>query len=465
MKKSGFQILAAAAAAAMILCGCSDANFGDETFLRPPRATGDEAKIQDIISDQAGGNYSLKYPQRGDNRSAVIMRKSNAKLSDGNEKTSKSNTVEKYAVAMFSTESDSKLNISIIAYMNGKWKCLKTFSNEGMGIDQVVFDDVDSNGTEDIIIGRTAYTGSRKKLSVYSIENETVREITVDDTYNEMVVDDITGDNSNEIVLISLANSGSNPAAVVYKYSEQEKTLMSNASVPIDGEIVEFANVISGKIDKDKKGIILDGKKSGDFLSTQVLYYNDDEGLLVNPLVDIADDGKLINVTSRKDNVVSRDADGDGIIEIPVITQLPASVDENAASICNLTSWNQISVKDDSLSVKMRSIINYNDGYSFVMPNEWSGGNVTALSDAENRQLRFYLWNSSTGSVGDPLLIIYRYTKYEWSDIDKHALIELKELNEKSKNAVFAVQIINTKSDKSLNISEQEVKNCIRLLG
>lgn len=93
--------------------GCSDAALGNDSLLRPPRPTGDKAAIQDIIASEAGGSYTLKYPQKGEYRSAITLR---------NEDTDK-----EYAIALYATEGDTKLNVSIISFDKKKeWKCLGT---------------------------------------------------------------------------------------------------------------------------------------------------------------------------------------------------------------------------------------------------------------------------------------------------------------------------------------------------
>ena len=77
----------------LLLGGCSDAAMNGGSLLRPPRATGDKAAIQDIIAAEAGGSYSLKYPQKGENRSAIILRNEN--------------TDHEYALALYATENDT----------------------------------------------------------------------------------------------------------------------------------------------------------------------------------------------------------------------------------------------------------------------------------------------------------------------------------------------------------------------
>ena len=39
-----------------LLAGCASSGFDNSNLLRPPRTTGDKAKIQEIIEERAGGD-------------------------------------------------------------------------------------------------------------------------------------------------------------------------------------------------------------------------------------------------------------------------------------------------------------------------------------------------------------------------------------------------------------------------
>ena len=121
------------------LGGCSGTSMGSDSLLRPPRATGDKAAIQDIISAEAGGSYTLKYPQKGENRSAIMMRNID--------------TDSEYALALYSTDNDTKLNVSIITYSSDSdtWKCIGTYSNTGSGVDRVMFSDINGDKKVNVI--------------------------------------------------------------------------------------------------------------------------------------------------------------------------------------------------------------------------------------------------------------------------------------------------------------------------
>lgn len=429
----------------IVLCmflsaGCSDIGFTDNMLMRPPHTTGDNAEIQNIINKETGGKYTLKYPQNGNYRSAIIMNKS------------KYNS--EYAVVFYSTEKESDIHVSIIYYIDNEWKSVGNFTNSGSSIERVIFDDIDGDGNNEMLIGWNTYNNNQKTLTSYCFDSDKVREMAIDYAYDEIVVSDITSDNISDIVLLSLSSTDTPSTAKLLQYSEQEKRPIGKFSLEIDSEITTFSKIQVGKIDDNKTGIVIDGIKSGGLLESQIIYFDKDSNELKNPLVKTAN-GIVNNVTLRKDIITSRDMDGDNIIEVPVSTQMPASVDEKAGNICNVTSWKQLKITDLTLQTKLNTVINYTDGYYFIMPDKWNG-NVTAKADPKNRNMTFYVWNSKTNSVGDRLLTIYRFTESEWENTDKTNLVRLSNVKDSTSKAIFALQTFKTNSKDSLNIDNVE---------
>ena len=434
----------------MLFCsGCSDISFSDSTLIRPPRATGDKAEIQDIIAKEAGGSYTLKYPQNGDYRSAIIMYESKQ--------------ITECAIALYSTENDTNIHVSIIEYTGEKWECAGTFSNSGAGVDCVMFDDINGDKKDEIIIGWSTYNSSLKTLTAYTFGNEGIREMIIDDTYDEIIVSDITGNNVKDIILFSLSTSDAPSTAKLFQYSEQEKRPIGKFSLELDSNITRFSNIMVGNVDNNKNGIIIEGEKSDGVFATQIIYFDDDKNALVNPLVTV-NNGTTSNVTTRKDIIISRDIDNDGIIEVPVVTQMPASENDDISTICSITSWKQLITKENILGTKLNTIINYTDGYYFIMPEKWNSM-VTAKTDPDNRQMTFYIWSTNTNSIGDKLLTIYRFTQTEWDNVDKSNLIHLEDVSDGSTNAVFAAQIFTTNAKDSLNINEDEVISSVKSIN
>ncbi len=434
----------------LLLSGCSDIGFSDTNIMRPPRATGDKAEIQDIIAEQAGGEYTLKYPQTGDYRSAIIMYDD----SEGD---------REFTVVFYSVESDSDLYMLIISCEDDEWECEGKFVNSGASIERVMFEDINGNGDDEILVGWNNYNSTLKSLTAYCFDGDGVREMIVDDTYDSIVVNDITGNGVNDIILLSLSTNDSSSNAKLIQYSEAEKRPISKFYLELDPNVTSFENVTFSKIDDNKNGIVIDGEKSGGVLCTQVIYYDEDTSELLNPLV-TESGGTYSNATTRKDVILCRDIDSDGIIEIPVTNQMSASSEEDVSTICTVTSWKQLSTSDGALQTKLNTIMNYTDGYYFIIPDRWNT-TVTARIDTDNRKLTFYMWNTNTNSAGDELLRIFRFTQSDWDNMDTTGFILLDDLNGGTSGAVFAAEILQTNANDEINITQAELEQSVKLIS
>lgn len=565
--------------------GCSDAAMGSDSLLRPPRATGDKAAIQDIITNEAGGSYSLKYPQKGENRSAIIMRNEN--------------TDDEYALALYATENDTKLNASIITYEPDKkeWKCLGTYANTGSGVDRVMFCDINGDKREEIIIGWTAYNSTQKSLTAYSFKSDEVYEMSINETYDELVIDDITNNKCDDLVLLLLSTQETPSTATLLQYSEQDKRPVSTCSLELASDVIAFSNIVVGDVairpettlstatgDKPesgsssqaaempsaddrsikaeasaiqnsrpatasvseedvsmpeesvpsvsddtedsvpeggqdtednvpevsedtedsvpevsqntedsvpeggqdtedsevsadtqktappgqgaiigmKRGVLVDGKRSDSTFCTQMIYFDVEQDELIDPInpADVrGTSGSYINPTGRSEAIFCRDIDGDGVLDIPVVSQMNASVDESGASVCNQVAWSNYDMIGKKLVPALYTVMNVKDGYYVRLPDRWNG-HVTARSDAETRELSFYLWNSKTSSLGDKLLTIYRFTEQQWTEESQETYI-LPDVPTENSKAVLAAQIFKTNADDSLNLTAEEVKTLV----
>ena len=70
MKKSA-GITALILSTITLFSGCS-LGLNDPALLSPPKITGREAELENLISQTADGSYKLKYPLSGEFRSAII---------------------------------------------------------------------------------------------------------------------------------------------------------------------------------------------------------------------------------------------------------------------------------------------------------------------------------------------------------------------------------------------------------
>ena len=57
-----------------LFSGCAAIGLDSQALMSPPRQEGDQGKIQDLLAETTGGEVTLRYPSKGDYRSAIILR-------------------------------------------------------------------------------------------------------------------------------------------------------------------------------------------------------------------------------------------------------------------------------------------------------------------------------------------------------------------------------------------------------
>ena len=149
-----------------MLCGCNFTSVGENDMLRPPRTTGDEAEIENLISKTAPSGYTLKYPKNGNHRSAIVMTDL-----DGDD-------VDE-AIAFF-REKDKVTGVHmLIMYKDEEsWKISSDFETETADVDCIDFANLDGKGSQEIVVGYATFTPNVNFLSCYSFnrgETQTIQ--------------------------------------------------------------------------------------------------------------------------------------------------------------------------------------------------------------------------------------------------------------------------------------------------
>ncbi len=467
------------------LCGCTDIGLGSQSVLRPPRATGNEAALQAILNKETGSLYTLKYPQTGAYRAAVNFFDDvdflSAAQKSGKEQKLNSDQLKKYAVAFYSIDNDSgsQMYISFMERKNDKWKQMGKFPNAGSGVDRIIYDDITGDGKGEFIVGWQSYSSELNNLTVYTIDNGELREMTVDESYSDMLVEDFSDDSVKDIMMISLRTDKTPSSANLLQYDKNSMRPMSSVSAELDSDVVSFQKVAYGSVDGKNYGAVMDCKKEDGNYVTQVLYYSGDKedgamAKLVKPLTpEIPGDpdspdapaGPSFedNPTVRKDLITSRDINNDNIIEVPVVRALFSPTDQSFGDVCNLTEWKQADAKTGKLVTKISTVIDYADGYYMAFPEKWNSA-VTGFYETESRTLSFYMWNNETLSVGDKLVTIHRFKRSDWEKSEHSGYVALLSEETKDKDYVIAAELFSTAAQDSINISEKELEKNVAML-
>ena len=120
----------------------------------------DELKpIADIIGKTAPEGYTLKYPSRGEYRSAIIRHDIDG---DGFE--------EAFAFYYTAEGEAGAMHINLIAKRKGNWSLVAEQKILAGGVDKVEFSDLNSDGVKEILVGWEIYGTSEMQLAVYSLD-------------------------------------------------------------------------------------------------------------------------------------------------------------------------------------------------------------------------------------------------------------------------------------------------------
>ena len=250
---------------ALILCsvtllgGCS-LGINDQSLLSPPKITGREAELENLISRTANGSYKLKYPQSGEFRSAIITKDLN---SDGKDE----------AIAFYRGSDSDAVNMLVMYDAGKQWETSRNFELKFSDVDCVKFSDYDFDGTEEIFAGLKNSNENICELNVfdYTPSDHQSEHIDFDAAYSAFSVGDYDRDGGSEVLTFNLDSSENDASATLYDYDKNKLYALDNCDM--DQKVIRYENIVSGLINKDTVGVAVDGL-TDDGYNSQIIYYN-----------------------------------------------------------------------------------------------------------------------------------------------------------------------------------------------
>ena len=445
--------------ALLLLTGCASGGFDNSNLLRPPKTSGDKAKIQEIIGQKAGGEYILKYPRSGSYRSAVIYEDL-----DGDK-------ISEAIVFYRPSVNEETAHILIIKNFAGNWKEMGDYTSRNTDVDKVEIGDITGDGKKEVIVGWSNSSGGSCTMSVYVAGKRTTAELKIEDTFNQFLIADMTDEGKNSIMLFSLAEPNVDANAKMLQYNSDTKTIFTRSSVLMSNSANSYLNLNFGRATKKQTGIFIDTLSIGGQSETQFVFWDKSKAGLSNPLNEQKRNNEAINPTLRNSSdAICTDIDSDGLTEIPTLTLMPYNASENINLVAFKTTWNSYNTKKNTLDPVLETVSDMKNGYYFIIPDEWKD-RITARGSRYSDSVTFYLWNKATesgadkagnsgsgstvsinsgGTIGDRLLTIQVFTAQEWTDSPNKDYIEIGDYGE----SVYAVNIPNeTKNIKGIAMS------------
>lgn len=349
------------------LCGCTTFFSDADSLLKAPKLTGSLQPVQEALEMAVSGKYSLKFPVSGETKSAITLVDLNGDSKDE-------------AVAFYSTSDDNTvtMHVAVLDGTSGVWKLTAEGKIVAGGVERVNFTDLDGDGTKEIIVGWNVYGAVDKTVSVYEYNGSSLISL-IEESYTSFMLCDLDNGFSTDLLTVYLDLSG---GLSVAKYFDINARGVKQLEVcELDGNVTAFNDPVLVKMSDDRYCIYIDCVK-GAGLITEILYV--DGGSLVAWFYDSVT--KTTEETYRPALVPCRDYDGDGDLEIPIMTAMP--VDLNlSASAAYLTVWN--SFDGENLVPEFYTLMNYSDGYSIRLTKELAE-NTATVRNLDNRERIIY---------------------------------------------------------------------------
>ena len=378
----------------LLLSGCSALSLNESSIMCPPKATGNKADIQKLIDKQTSGDYVLKYPKNGSNRSSIVMHDLD-------------HDDDEDAIAFYSDKSGEHIHALFVECKNSDYVIIEDVLIEAATIDRIEFCDLNADSKCEIILGYSRSTSSQNVMSIFTYNKDASPVITQNETpytYSSLVTGDFDKDKSDDILLISLYSGDIAARAQLLVFSGTE--LVEVSSAELDSDITQLASATYGQISDDSYGAILDGVSSTGDYTTQVVLFDSSRPALINPLFSYSG----YSLTRRSTQICSTDYNKDSLIDIPICSLMLHNEDDDVNTIARRIDWNNLDTDTYTLNTSQSAIFCSADGYLLTMPQKWSES-VTARYDKTNRELSIYTceYSGSKLVLKDKLITVKAY--------------------------------------------------------
>ena len=366
MKRRHFLSLAACCLLGL-LPGCSfpmTDNMQVEELLRAPRLSGDYGALQSALNDWLGESAQLKYPMQGDLLSPFLLQDLDG---DG----------EQDAAVLYTTAQSSNVCIAFLQKdAAGAWKVQQTIEGLADTVDNVRLAQLQDGNAVQLVVGYLAAQGD-SYLAVYSYEHGEVNAI-LEQSYEQYLVEDITGGGNEDLILMSTLEDGGvqiELLTVDRDGSFQQVAVMGLSADKFSG----CASVASGLGADGRHYLVLDGWTgiSGNNLASVLLRFDEDSQQMV-PASQITSD-QLYEASLRNvPGLVSRDLDGDGIVEIPTQPEEAGLLNMSQGRRMDFIVWMDYTSRSPEKSF---GLLDEETNCYIELPAEWEGN--LKLTDSE----------------------------------------------------------------------------------
>ena len=350
----------------LLLAGCSMPGepVQVEELLRAPRLSGDYGDIQTALNDWLGESAQLKYPLQGDLLSPFLLQDLDG---DGRQD----------AAVLYTTAKSSNVCIAILQRdSTDAWKVRQNVEGLADTVENVRLAQLQPGNAVQLVVGYMAAQGDHY-LAVYSYTNGELATI-LEQQYEQYLVEDITGGGNQDLILMSTLEDGGVQIELLTVDKEgsfQQVAVMGLSANRFAG----CASVAAGMGADGKHYLVLDGWTgiSGNNLASVLLRFDEDTQQMV-PASQISTERLYTASLRNVPGLVSRDLDGDGIVEIPTQPEEAGLLNMSQGRRMDFIVWMDYT---SSHPEKSFGLLDEETNCYIELPMEWEGN--LKLTDSE----------------------------------------------------------------------------------
>ena len=351
----------------VLLAGC-DVLPGEraqvEELLRAPRLSGDYGAVQTALNDWLGESAQLKYPMQGELLSPFLLQDLDG---DG----------QQDAAVLYTTAQSTNVCIAILQRdAEGQWKVQQNVEGLADTVETVRLAQLSPGNASQLVVGYTAAQGDHY-LAVYAY-NDGVLSTILEQPYEQYLVEDITGGGNQDLIIMSTLEDGG--VQIELLTVDREGLFQQVAVMGLSASKFSGCAAVAAGIGSDHKNyLVLDGWTgiSGNNLATVLLRFDEESQQMV-PASQIGTEA-LYNASLRNvPGLVSRDLDGDGIVEIPTQPDEAGLLNMSQGRRMDFIVWMDYTSKNPEKSF---GLLDEETNCYIELPMEWEGN--LKLTDSE----------------------------------------------------------------------------------
>lgn len=354
----------------LALTGCRMITFSVDGLLNAPNVADEQSAIYQALIESAGRGITLEYPRSGDYRSAFVLYDIDGDSED-----------EVLAFYSVSAVADSNVKISVLDRdEDGKWRSRYELAGAGSSVDRVIFLESDA------VVGYSSLDYEENTFEMYRFAQHgaTSEKIGAVFSCSYTILDkaDLDGCGRQELAVVRRSGAGLEFMTLKFRGGKYD-----SYSLPIDIGTTTVSGYNFGRLGGGQ-AMYLDTAIESGGLVTEVIGLSD-EGIVC--YTEQSFGGAALDLqTLRPAGYLSRDYDGDGAVEIPVV-ELFTGYSAGGDTVEYMTRW--LSYDVGGFVQKSNAYYNIRDGYVLTIPNRWLNV-VTVQRDSSTGEVTFFKYDT-----------------------------------------------------------------------